>query len=79
MQMHTYLCFGAGFVHSAKRELFATIIQDLDAACGFWLLVIYFITVIRETYNTGQGLSKCMWEMFNLPWLIPQELVEQID
>lgn len=57
MQMHTYLCFGAVFIHLAKRELFATIIQDLDAACGFWL--IYFITVIRETYNTGQGLSKC--------------------
>lgn len=57
--MHTYLCFAAGFLHSVKKEVFATIIGDLDAVCGFWLLVIYFITVIREASNTGQGLSKC--------------------
>lgn len=43
-----------------KRELFATFTQNLDDVCGFWLLVIIaFITVTREAYNTGQVLSKC--------------------
>lgn len=59
--MHTYLCFGAVLLvfFTQWKELFATFTQNLDAVCGFWLLAIYFITVIGEAYNTGQGLSKC--------------------
>lgn len=46
------------FFIQLKENYLPLLQQDLDAVCGLWLLV-YFITIIKDFYNTEQGLSKC--------------------